>query len=81
MVRRVLSSHSRSRLIPNFSSRKDCARVRGTSALTFGSLSMRRSSTESVTGPLMSRLGMGYFPSPRACAGSSRQMRSKIFCC
>jgi len=27
---------------------------------------MRRSSTESVTGPLMSRLGMAYFSSPMA---------------
>src|ERR1700722_6346624 len=48
-MRRVLSSHSRSRCTAPFNIRTDCERVRGASDCDFGSWSMRRSSTESVT--------------------------------
>ncbi len=83
MVFLVLSSHSRSRFKCHLAVRAKIAarRERNLRIESSDLRSISRSSTESVTGPVASRLAMAYFPSPSACAGSSRQMRSNSFCC
>src|SRR5437763_1186079 len=70
-MRRVFSSHSRSRRNPRFSSRTDWAQVNGGSAALSGLASIRRSSTDHCT--VRSTSGCSIAASATAPARAARE--------
>ena len=80
-LRRVLSSHSRSRRKEAFRCRTLCGRLMAASVLALGSWSISRSRSDCVT----VRLGVGSWPwdqraHSNACTGSRREIRAYSFC-